>query len=43
MPKSHKRWYDKDPKLAKQLDALMKVHPKDEYRVLTGLLDLVRG
>jgi hypothetical protein len=43
MPKKQKRWYDRDMKLAKQLDVLMKVHPKDEYRVLSGLLDLVRG
>jgi hypothetical protein len=43
MPKKHKRWYDKDVQLAKLLDKLMKVHPKDEYRVVSGLLDLVRG
>ncbi len=42
MTKTHSRWYDKNKRLARQLDALMKVHPKDEFRAIKGLLDLVR-
>jgi hypothetical protein len=43
MAKTLKRWYDKNRKLAKQLDILMNVHPKDEFRVLKGLMDLIRN
>ncbi|MBD3390743.1 MAG: hypothetical protein GF418_01800 [Chitinivibrionales bacterium] len=36
------RWYDKDKKLARQLDALYRIHPKYEYPVIRGLLELVK-
>ncbi len=42
MESTRKRWYDKNPKLAHQLDRLMNVHPKDELKVLEGLLALIR-
>ncbi len=37
-----KRWYDKDKRLAKQLDAFMKVHPKYRYTIIQGILDIIK-
>lgn len=37
-----KRWYDKDKRLAKQLDLFMKLHPKDRYEIIHGLLTIIK-
>ena len=39
----NQRWYDKDKRLARQLDAFMKVHPRYSYTIVQGLLDLIKA
>ena len=43
MEKKYKRWYDTNTNLAKLLNGLMKIHPKNEYRVIKGLVDLIKS
>lgn len=37
-----KRWYDKDKRLAKQIGAFMKIHPKYRYEIVQGLLAIIK-
>lgn len=37
-----KRWYDKNEKLAKQLDALIKAPAETKLKIINGLLDIIK-
>ena len=38
-----KRWYDKNEKLAKQLDGLIKAPVETKQKIIKGLLDIIQG
>ncbi len=37
-----KRWYDKDERLAKQLEEFTKIHPKYRYEIIQGMLSIIK-
>jgi hypothetical protein len=37
-----KRWYDKNEKVAKQLDALIKAPSETKLKIIKGLLDIIQ-